>query len=93
MAQRRDIGPEAIALFAELENAPRRGRDFEGKTRELARLLGLTAEWWTGNHVNDDSRELLHRPPYIAYQDWHRCRAIGPALLEALGAESGRGIS
>jgi hypothetical protein len=79
------ITPEAIALFLEIERIPKQRRAFSDGSRRLARLLGLVPEWWTGNHVNDRSAQPYHRPEYAAYQDWHRCRAVREALLEAAG--------
>ena len=77
---------EAIALFVELERNPRRGRPFTDGSRELARMLGLVSEWWTGNCVNDRRPKPLHPPGYAAHQDWFRCRQVREALLLATGA-------
>jgi hypothetical protein len=54
---------EALALFVELER--KRTRAFSDGSRELARMLGLTSEWWTGNHLNDRSAGPCH-PPWCA---------------------------
>jgi hypothetical protein len=61
----------------------KRSRDFEEGSRELARMLGLTAEWWTGNHVNDRSQGPFMRPEYAAHRDWYTCREVREALLVA----------
>jgi hypothetical protein len=74
--------PEALALFVELER--KRTRAFSDGSRELARMLGLTSEWWTGNHVNDRSAEPCHPPGYIAHADWFRCRQMRDEILAVL---------
>jgi hypothetical protein len=48
------FSPKIVALFAEIERL-RGNQAFTDRSRELARLLGLTEQWWTGNHVNDRS--------------------------------------
>jgi len=73
---------EALALFLELERDPRHAQPFSDDTRKLARMLGLTSEWWTGQHVNDRSDKPYMPPHLVAYQDWHRCRAVREALLQ-----------
>lgn len=76
---------EVLALFTELERMRQRGQKFEDRAHELARLLGLVPEWWTGNHVNDRSAEPYHPPGsgYVARADWFRCRETRIALLAA----------
>ena len=81
--QRHLFTAEAIALFLELEGAPERAQPFSDDTRRLARLLGLTSESWTGQHVNDRSSKPVHPQGYVAHDDWHRCRAVREQLLEA----------
>jgi hypothetical protein len=73
--------PDALALFVELER--KRTRAFSDGSRELARMLGLVSEWWTGNHVNDRSAEPCHPPWCVAYENWFRCRQMREALLAA----------
>ena len=82
------IRPQALALFAELEHAPHQeGRAFEDKAHQLARLLDLTAEWWSGCSVLDRSDGPVHgSPEYIEHHDWHRCREVRRDLLAALDA-------
>jgi hypothetical protein len=75
---------EVLALFAELEHMPG-DQAFTDGSRRLAQLLGLTDEWWTGNHVNDRSRKPCHPPWCQAHTDWHKVRAVRAALLAAVG--------
>jgi hypothetical protein len=80
------IASAAVTLFVELERVPNRRRSaqtFKDGERELARLLGLSAEWWTGNSVLDRSNGPCHPPGYIAHSDWYRVRRIREALLQA----------
>ena len=80
------ISPAALALFAELEHT-QHDRPFDDKARELMRLLGLTAEWWSGCSVLDRSDGPVHSSPnYCEYHDWHRCRAARNELMAALEA-------
>jgi hypothetical protein len=70
------VTPGVLALFAELERTrDQRGRAFEDKAHQPARLLNLTAEWWTCNGVLDRSAEPCHPEGYIAREDWFRCHA------------------
>jgi hypothetical protein len=77
---------EVLALFLKLER--KGGHAFTDGTRELARLLGLIPEWWTGNHVNDRGPHPCRPPSYIANADFERCRAVREALLAAVAGES-----
>jgi hypothetical protein len=81
--RRPSFSAEALALFAELERTPQGSRRFQEGSRELARLLDLVNEFWTGNHVNDRSPTPCHPPDYIAFRDWHTCRRVRQALLAA----------
>jgi hypothetical protein len=86
--RRPSFSAEALALFTELEAEQARHRhrqDFRDKAYELARLLSLTPEWWTGNCVTDRSRAPCHPPEYVAHQDWIRVRAVRERLLTAVG--------
>jgi hypothetical protein len=77
---------EVLKLFAELEAVPSRRRNgaaFKDRAHQLARQLGLTAEWWTGNSVTDTSARSIHPEEYVAYANWHRCRAVRKELLRA----------
>ena len=76
--------PEALALFVELERNPRRGRPFTDGSHDLARMLGLVSEFWSGNCVNDRSAAPCHPPEYVAYHDWFRCRQVRNELLAAI---------
>jgi hypothetical protein len=84
--ERAVVRPEALSLFVTLERMDRRSEAFEQGTYELARVLGLVPEWWTGNHVNDRSEEPCHQPGYVSHEDWHRCREVRNALQAALDA-------
>jgi hypothetical protein len=78
---------EALALFRELEATPprRRGQAYEDKAHELARKLGLVAEWWTCNSVLDRGGPCHQEGGgYIANDDHRRCRAVRNELLAAL---------
>jgi hypothetical protein len=90
--QRVRIRPQALALFAELEHAPdQRGRDFEDKAHELARLLDLVPEWWSGCSVLDRSDGPVHASPqYLEHRDWRTTRAVRQQLQAALEAQDKR---
>jgi hypothetical protein len=61
---------EALALFATLERrSDRRSEAYKAKERELARLLGLVDEWWSGNSVCDRIDGPCHPPQYVAHRD------------------------
>jgi hypothetical protein len=79
------ITPEVLALFLELENMSQRSQKFKDGSHQLARLLGLVDEWWSGCHANNRTREPSHPPEYIAHEYWHRCRAVRAKLLAATG--------
>jgi hypothetical protein len=79
------ITPEAITHFLEIERSPKQRRAYSDGSHRLARLLGLVPEWWGGCHVNDRSEQPHCGPEYGAFADWHRCRAVREALLEAAG--------
>jgi hypothetical protein len=76
--------PDAVALFIRLESLWPRNQAFKEGSRELARMLGLVSEWWTGNQVNDRSEGPCHPPWCVAHLDWHRCREVREALLAAV---------
>jgi hypothetical protein len=83
--RRQVLTAEAIALFAELENTPRRRRGskaFKDREHELARMLNLVPEWWATCSVLDDSKRLCWPSHLQAYQDWHTVRSVREALLE-----------
>jgi len=81
--RRPSFSAEALALFVKLEGMCQRGQDFEESSHQLARMLGLTAEWWTGNSVLDRSEGPCHPPWCVAHEDWHVCRAVREQLLAA----------
>ena len=81
--RRPQFSPEVLALFLELERMPRGSQRFTESSRELAGLLGLTAEWWAMQHVNDRSLEPCHPPGCVAREDWFRCRSVRETLLAA----------
>lgn len=81
-----------FALFFKLEGMSQDTREFKDGSHELARLLGLTDAWWTGNSVLDRSLEPCWPTHCVAFGDWHRCRAVRTALLlEAARAHAGAG--
>src|SRR5262249_26924870 len=83
---------ETLALFVRLERMrPQRGPDFEEGSRELARRLNLTSEWWSINSVLDRSAGPCHPPGYYAYNAFYRCRDVRNALLEA-AEEAAQGL-
>jgi hypothetical protein len=53
---------EVLALFAEIERMPKRGQNFTDRSHELARMLGLTAEWWRQFRARPQRRP----PPHVA---------------------------
>src|SRR5262249_52316696 len=61
--------PSVLKLFAELEAMPRRRRSeaYTRKSKELARLLDLTAEWWGMNDVNMRATRPSHPPGYASH--------------------------
>jgi hypothetical protein len=75
---------ETLALFVELERTSQNSKGFEDGSRQLARLLDLVSERWTGQHVNDRSRGPSHPEGYIAREDWFRCRTVRLQLLAAV---------
>ena len=84
--QRQLLTAAAIELFIEIENTSRHKRGpkvYNDKEHELARLLGLTFEWWGGNSVCDDSDGPCCPPHRVRYQNWFKVRAVRNALLEA----------
>jgi len=79
--------PEALALFAELEATPWRGRiseAFKNAEHQLMRRLGLIDEFWTSNSVLDRSKAPPWPDHLVAFKDWHRVREIRLQLLEAV---------
>ena len=81
--RRPSFSAEALALFAELERT-RGGKAFSDGARQLARLLNLTSEFWTGNTPCDRSKAPNYPPHCQASTDWHTCRAVRRQLLAAL---------
>src|SRR5262245_11153697 len=77
------ITDEALRLFIELERDRRHPKVYNDAEHQLARLLGLTAEWWNGNSVCDDSDAPCWPPHVAAYQNWFKVRAVRQALLAA----------
>jgi hypothetical protein len=81
--RRPSFSAEALALFVELERTPKGSQRFKDGSRDLARMLGLIDEWWSGQHVSDRSREPCHPPWCVAFDDWHTCRDVRRQLLAA----------
>ena len=73
---------EVLGLFVKLEK--RRPPLFSDEAHELARVLDLVPEFWTGNSVLDRSAAPCRPPQYIATQHWFRCRAVRAALIDAV---------
>jgi hypothetical protein len=62
---------EAVLLFADLERVPpsRRDRAWSERSRELARLIGLTWPWW--RMINVNQKEAPPVPDhYVAAIEW-----------------------
>jgi hypothetical protein len=65
---------EALTLFAELEHATQPDED---KAHQLARLLNLVPEWWSGCSVLDRSDGPVHgSPEYVEHRDWQRTAEV-----------------
>jgi hypothetical protein len=87
---RPQFSADVLALFVQLERTPPRRRGsqvFKDGEHELVRRLNLTNEYWTMNSVLD-RKPSCHPPGYAAHTDWHRCREVRLALLEAAGLET-----
>jgi hypothetical protein len=82
----RGITPEAVELFAHLDQL---GGDpaFTDGARQLARVLGLMSEFWTGNTPLDKSRVPCHPEGRVAFDAWHTCRRKREQLLAAVAAQ------
>jgi hypothetical protein len=78
------FSPEVLDLFRAIEKLPPRRRWDHPGTKELAKLLGLTSEYWTINFVND-VEGICHPPGCVANKDWATCRAVRWQLLAAAG--------
>jgi hypothetical protein len=68
----------------ELERVKPARRFEDRRTLELARLLNLTDEYWTCNHVGDVDPKC-HPDGYVANIDHDTCAAVRAQLLEAAG--------
>jgi len=86
------LTPEIIALFAELENAPRSTRrhwrkteEYTRKSQRLASLLGLSDEWWMVLRV-ENANDLRPHRTLAAHELWPHVRAVRKQLLAALAA-------
>ena len=55
-----------------------------------ARLLDLVGEWWTGNQVNDRSREPHYPLNCCSHTDWQTCRRVREQLLAAASKQGTR---
>lgn len=76
-----EISQPVLDLFVALEQMPRGSQAFREGKRELARMLGLEAEWLSGASVTDDEDAPCWPPEYVAYRAWHRTRALRLELL------------
>jgi hypothetical protein len=82
--RRPEITSEVLALFVALERVPKRQRhqqEWRDRSKQLARLLGLTIEWWSMNHVHDTGGPCGPEP---ARQAWKTCREMRVRLLAAV---------
>jgi hypothetical protein len=78
-------------LFLKLENSAE-AVPFSDGAHELARLLGLVAEYWSGNSVLDRSPAPCHPSGYVTYKDWWTCRRVRLQMLDAAASQR-RGVS
>ena len=74
---------EALELFIEIERDRPHPKVYNDAEHRLAKLLGLTSEWWGGNSVCDDADGPGCPPHLVRYQNWFKVRAVRNALLEA----------
>jgi hypothetical protein len=86
--RRPSFTPEILRLFVKLESLPQDSIEFRTGSRELARMLDLISEWWSGQHVNDVSAGPHHPKMCCAFDDWHTCRGIRHELLTACSMTS-----
>jgi len=81
------IDREALALFVELENTPKRRRNthtFKQRDRELARRLDLGGEWMCDVcSVTDASRRSYRTGMH--HDSWLKVRAVRLRLLALAG--------
>jgi hypothetical protein len=77
---------EVLDLFQELERVRNpRSEVYRDKSLRLAQLLNLTNEWWCSvTDVNERSSGPSHPPGYIAFDAWHKVRAVRIELLQAV---------
>ena len=84
------ITREVVDLFRRLDSTPARLRgrqEFKDAAHELMRRLDLVSEFWTMSSVLDRSSGPCHPEGYAAHKDWHTCRRVRQALLEAIKSE------
>jgi hypothetical protein len=81
--RRQTFTTEIVALFVEIERL-RGNQAFTDRSHDLARMLGLTEQWWTGNHVNDRSAGPIRTEEYSANEHWRQCRRVREELLAAV---------
>jgi hypothetical protein len=84
-SRRASITDEALSLFIELEAVPKRQLrrpEWRAKSKLLARLLGLSVEFWAGESVNNNNSGPC-RSDALARETWHRCREMRKQLLAA----------
>jgi hypothetical protein len=84
--RRPPFSPEVIALFVRCEATRRRDWAFSDEAHQLARMLGLTTEYWTGNTPLDRSRAPSYPETCAAHADWHKCRIVRRRLIAAAAA-------
>jgi hypothetical protein len=74
---------EALELFIKLERDRPHPKVYNDAEHQLAKLLGLTAEWWNGCSVSDNGTAPDCPSHLVRYQNWFRVHAVRNALLEA----------
>jgi hypothetical protein len=80
---------EAVELFAELERTPGGNRPYTDASRRLARMLGLTDEWWKSCHVNDRSSRSGYPPRHLTDTAFWKVREVRKALLAICAQRAG----
>jgi len=77
---------EAVELFEELERTPGGHLPYSEDSHRLARMLGLTAEWWASCHVNDRSSRSSYPSGHLTDTAFWKVREVRKALI-AIAAE------
>jgi hypothetical protein len=72
---------EVLTLFLEIERTPGGNRPYTDASRRLARMLGLTNEWWVSCHVNDRSSRSGYPLGHLTDIAFWKVREVRKALL------------